>query len=163
VKRITLEFILNGESVSAEVEQTATLIEILRDKFALLGTKKGCGQGECGACTVLLDGNAVNSCLVPALKVQGSRVETVEGLAKHNKLHPLQQAFIDVGAVQCGYCTPGMIMSAKALLDKNLSPEKEEIKQAIGGNICRCTGYMKIIEAIDLAAKELKKEVVASE
>ena len=155
--KIKLEFILNGEQVCTSVLPSATLLEVLRDEFALLGTKKGCGQGECGACTVLLDGKPVNSCLVPALKAAGSRVETIEGLANGKELHPLQQAFIDIGAVQCGYCTPGVIMASKALLDEKEDPSPQEIREAISGNICRCTGYVKIIEAVALAARNMKK------
>ena len=158
MQKVKLDFYLNGDDVSIYVLPSATLLDVLRDEFALMGSKKGCGQGECGACTVLLNGNAVNSCLIPALKVQGVRVETIEGLAVNGKLHPLQQAFIQAGAVQCGYCTPGMIMSAKALLDANPSPSKKEIREAISGNICRCTGYVKIVDAITLAANIVKEE-----
>ncbi|MGI6332843.1 MAG: (2Fe-2S)-binding protein [Zhaonellaceae bacterium] len=161
--KITLEFVLNGEQVSVEVVPSTTLLEVLREEFALLGTKKGCGLGECGACTVLLDGKPVNSCLLPAVKAAGCQVETIEGLGKKGKLHPLQQAFVEVGAVQCGFCTPGMIMSAKALLDNNPDPSPEEIRLAISGNICRCTGYGKIVEAVSRAANMLKEEVAPNE
>jgi carbon-monoxide dehydrogenase small subunit len=139
---------LNGEEVTVQVKPSALLVEVLRDKLELTGTKVACGEGECGACTVLLDGVPVNSCLVPALKAQGREVMTVEGLAPLGELHPLQKAFVEHGAVQCGYCTPGMLMSAKALLDHNLSPTEDEIRLAISGNLCRCTGYAKIVEAI---------------
>ena len=132
------------------------LVEVLRDQLELTGTKVACGEGECGACTVLLDGQPVNSCLVPALKVQGREVLTVEGLASLGELHPLQKAFVEHGAVQCGYCTPGMLMSAKALLDHNPNPTEEEVRLAISGNLCRCTGYAKIVEAV-LAAKQTTK------
>jgi len=144
----TLTMELNGEKVSVQVEPWAMLVEVLRDQLELTGTKVACGEGECGACTVLLDGRPVNSCLVPALKAQGREVMTVEGLAHLGELHPLQKAFVEHGAVQCGYCTPGMLMSAKALLDHNPSPTEDEVRLAISGNLCRCTGYAKIVEAI---------------
>jgi carbon-monoxide dehydrogenase small subunit len=139
---------LNGEEVTVQVKPSAMLVEVLRDQLELTGTKVACGEGECGACTVLLDGVPVNSCLVPALKAQGREVMTVEGLAPLGELHPLQKAFIEHGAVQCGYCTPGMLMSAKALLDHNPHPTEDEARLAISGNLCRCTGYAKILEAI---------------
>jgi aerobic-type carbon monoxide dehydrogenase small subunit (CoxS/CutS family) len=139
---------LNGEEVTAQVKPSALLVEVLRDQLELTGTKVACGEGECGACTVLLDGVPVNSCLVPALKAQGREVMTVEGLAPLGELHPLQKAFVEDGAVQCGYCTPGVLMSAKALLDHNPNPTEDEIRLAISGNLCRCTGYAKIVEAI---------------
>jgi carbon-monoxide dehydrogenase small subunit len=144
----TLTMKLNGEEVAVQVKPSAMLVEVLRDQLELTGTKVACGEGECGACTVLLDGEPVNSCLVPALKAQGREVLTVEGLAPLGELHPLQKAFVEHGAVQCGYCTPGMLMSAKALLDHNPRPTEEEVRLAISGNLCRCTGYAKIVEAI---------------
>jgi carbon-monoxide dehydrogenase small subunit len=151
--RREMEFTLNGEKVKVEVESTWTLLYLLREKLELTGTKLGCGYGECGACTVIMDGQAVNACLVPVLEAEGMSVTTIEGLAQSDgQLHPLQKAFIDHGAVQCGFCTPGMIMSAKALLDEKKSPTDEEIKESIAGNLCRCTGYVKIIEAIKVAA-----------
>jgi carbon-monoxide dehydrogenase small subunit len=143
-----LTMTLNGEEVTVEVKPSTLLVEVLRDQLELTGTKVACGEGECGACTVLLDGKPVNSCLVPALKAQGREVLTVEGLAPLGELHPLQKAFVEHGAVQCGYCTPGMLMSAKALLDHNPSPTEDEVRLAISGNLCRCTGYAKIVEAI---------------
>ena len=144
----TLTMKLNGEEVVVQVEPSALLVEVLRDQLELTGTKVACGEGECGACTVLLDGQPVNSCLVPALKAQGREVMTVEGLAPLGELHPLQKAFVEHGAVQCGYCTPGMLMSAKALLDHNPHPTEDQVRLAISGNLCRCTGYAKIVEAI---------------
>jgi aerobic-type carbon monoxide dehydrogenase small subunit (CoxS/CutS family) len=144
----TLIMTLNGEEVAVQVKPSALLVEVLRDQLELTGTKVACGEGECGACTVLLDGEPVNSCLVPALKAQGREVMTVEGLASLGELHPLQKAFVEHGAVQCGYCTPGMLMSAKALLDHNSNPTEDEVRLAISGNLCRCTGYAKIVEAI---------------
>jgi aerobic-type carbon monoxide dehydrogenase small subunit (CoxS/CutS family) len=153
----TLTMKLNGEEVTLQVKPSAMLVEVLRDQLELTGTKVACGEGECGACTVLLDGEPVNSCLVPALKAQGREVLTVEGLASLGELHPLQKAFVEHGAVQCGYCTPGMLMSAKALLDHNPNPTEEEVRLAISGNLCRCTGYAKIVEAVlDVCTHEVK-------
>jgi aerobic-type carbon monoxide dehydrogenase small subunit (CoxS/CutS family) len=145
--------ILNGQEVTVETEPSDLLAYVLRDKLGLTGTKIGCDEGECGACTVILDGQAVDSCLLPAMKADGCRVVTVEGLAKDGELDPLQRAFIDKGAVQCGYCTPGLLMSARALLDENPHPSEQEIKDAIAGNLCRCTGYLKIVEAIKDVAR----------
>jgi len=143
---ITLK--INGEQFELLVEPKRTLLDALRDDLGMTGTKKGCDQGDCGACTVLLDGKAVNSCLILAVEAVGHEITTIEGLAKEGILHPLQEAFIKLGAMQCGYCTPGMLLSAKALLDKNPHPAREDIKIAIAGNLCRCTGYVKIIDAI---------------
>lgn len=145
---------LNGEEVTTQVKPDALLLDVLRDELELTGTKEACGEGECGACTVLLDGEPVTSCIVPARKAQGREVLTVEGLTSGGELHPLQKAFIEYGAVQCGYCTPGMLMSAKALLDRNPHPSEEEIKEAISGNLCRCTGYVKIVEAIKAVGED---------
>lgn len=144
-----IRFILNGKEVEVEVPPHWTLLQVLREKLGLTGTKEGCGIGECGACTVLLDGMPVNSCLILAPKVDGRKVETIEGLGNRESLHPLQESFVEFGAVQCGFCTPGMLMSAKSLLEKNPHPTREEIKEAISGNLCRCTGYQQIIEAIE--------------
>jgi aerobic carbon-monoxide dehydrogenase small subunit len=148
-----LELIVNGEVRQAYVEPWKTLLEVLRDELALTGAKGGCETGHCGACTVILDGKAVKSCLVIARQASGKTVITIEGLEQEGKLHPLQKSFLDHFAVQCGYCTPGMILTAKALLSENSSPTEDQIRQALVGNICRCTGYIKIIEAI-MAAKE---------
>jgi carbon-monoxide dehydrogenase small subunit len=147
-----ISFTLNGEKVEAMVKDNVTLLDFLRDTMGLTGTKKGCEEGECGACTIMLNGKPVNSCLVLAMEVQDQEVITIEGLASNGKLNPIQQEFIDKWALQCGYCTPGMIMSAKALLDVNPSPTEEEIRDAIAGNLCRCTGYAKIVEAISAVA-----------
>ena len=148
-----MTFRLNGEAVNVEVESSWTLLYLVREVLELTGTKLGCGYGECGACTVIMDGQAVNACLVPVLEAEGRNVTTIEGLVQPDgQLHPLQRTFIDHGAVQCGFCTPGMIMSAKALLDENQSPTDEEVKESIAGNLCRCTGYVKIIEAVKAAA-----------
>jgi len=131
-----------------------TLIEVLRDELKLTGTKEGCKSGDCGACTVLLDGDPVNSCLVPALKVEGRQIETIEGIGEPGNLHPIQQAFLDHGALQCGYCTPGMILSVKALLDKKSRPSTREIREAISGNLCRCGSYVQIVEAVESVSRE---------
>jgi len=148
-----LTFTLNGEVVKADVDPQWTLLYLLREVLELTGTKEGCGYGECGACTVIIDGQAVNSCLYPVMEAEGKTITTIEGLASRDgQLHPLQTAFINEGAVQCGFCTPGMIMSAKALLDTNDKPTEEEIKDAVAGNLCRCTGYVKIIDAIKIVA-----------
>ena len=154
----TLSLILNGKDVSVEVEPGDLLVHVLRDKLGLIGTKVSCGEGECGSCTVLVDGLTVTSCIYPALKAQGREVNTIEGLAKGTQLHPIQQAFVDVTAPQCGYCIPGMIMSAKALLDENPHPSPDEIRKGISGNICRCTGYYQIVEAIELAVRRMAGE-----
>jgi aerobic-type carbon monoxide dehydrogenase small subunit (CoxS/CutS family) len=147
MKTYPLTVTLNGQKVTVEIDPSDMLAYVLRDKLGLTGTKIGCDEGECGACTVILDGQAVDSCILPAMKADGCEIMTVEGLAKDGELDPLQQAFIDKGAVQCGYCTPGQLMSARALLDENPHPSEQEIKDAIAGNLCRCTGYTKIVEA----------------
>lgn len=154
--RISLK--LNGETRTAEVGADTRLIDMLRNDFRLTGVKEGCGAGECGACTVLFDGEAVCSCVVPAVQADGHSVTTIEGLEKNGELDELQQAFIDCGAVQCGFCTPGMIMSAKALLLKNPRPSREEIKRALAGNVCRCTGYVQIVDAVSTAAERLGED-----
>jgi len=140
---------LNGEEVRVEVEPHWSLLQLLRDELDLLGTKEGCGVGECGACTVIMNGETVNACILPVLEAEGKDITTIEGLSDgEGRLDPLQQAFVEHGAVQCGFCTPGMILSAKALIDSNPRPSEEDIKIAIAGNLCRCTGYVQIIEAI---------------
>jgi aerobic carbon-monoxide dehydrogenase small subunit len=146
---------VNGETFHVEVEPHETLLDVIRGKVGLTGTKKGCETGQCGACTVLVEGKAVNSCLILAVEAHGREIVTVEGLAKNGQLHPLQQAFVEEGAVQCGYCTPGMLLSAKALLDENPRPAERQVKEAIAGNLCRCTGYVKIIKAIMAAAEKI--------
>lgn len=151
----TLTMILNGVETAVEIEPSDLLADVLRDRLGLIGTKIGCNEGECGACTVLVDGQAVLSCIYPAWKARGQRVETVEGLAANGDLHALQRAFVEAGAVQCGFCTPGMLMAAKALLDENPHPSEAEIKEAISGNLCRCTGYYQITRAIQMAAGEV--------
>ena len=143
---------VNGREREAAVFPNRTLLEVLRDDLGLTGAKEGCGLGECGSCTVLVDGKPQNACLILAVQAAGSEIETIEGVAEGNRLHPVQEAFIEGGAIQCGFCTPGMIMSGKALLMKNPHPTREEIAEAISGNLCRCTGYVKIIDAIELAS-----------
>ena len=158
MKRV-IEFTLNGNAVSAEVQSHKMLLEVLRDTFELTGTKEGCGQGECGACTVLIDGVSINSCLYPVFEVEGKSVTTIEGLVREGgKLHPIQEAFVVNGGIQCGFCSPGMILSAKALLDENATPGEDEIKKGISGNLCRCTGYVQIIDSIKDAATRLSSE-----
>jgi carbon-monoxide dehydrogenase small subunit len=144
---------VNGIDYDLLVEPRKTLLDIIRDDLGLIGTKKGCNTGECGACTVIMDGKAINACLVLAVHAKEKRVLTIEGLVDGERLHPLQEAFITYGAIQCGYCTPGMIMSAKALLDKNPHPQEMEIEEALAGNLCRCTGYLSIIEAVKSVSK----------
>lgn len=149
-----LSFTLNGDRIEAEIETHWTLLHLLRNHLGLTGTKEGCGKGECGACTVIVDGKAVNACLYPAMELEGKEVLTIEGLADaEGSLHPVQKALMEHGAVQCGFCTPGMVMSAIALLDENARPSEEEIRMAIAGNFCRCTGYIQIIEAIKAASR----------
>lgn len=157
MKRV-LSFTLNGDPIEVVCKDNMTLLDLLRDKLGLTGTKKGCEQGECGACTVMLDGKPVNSCCTLAVECEGRDVVTVEGIAKNGQLHPIQKQFIEKWALQCGYCTPGMIMSAKALLDVNPHPTELEIREAVEGNLCRCTGYAKIVEAIQAAAAEMNWE-----
>jgi len=152
-----VKILVNGEWKTASVEPQTTLLELLRETWGLTGAKRGCDEGDCGACTVLLDGQPVNACLVLAVRVNGRKVTTIEGLGDEENPHPLQTAFVQHGALQCGYCGPGMILSAKALLDVNPSPTEAEIRQALSGNLCRCTGYSKIIEAVRSASQGLKK------
>ena len=154
---VPITLTVNGRKYTDEVSPTMRLVDLLRDRFYLNGSKEGCGEGECGACTVLMDGKAVLSCLVLAFQADGSEIITIEGLSRNGELDPIQQAFVDNGAIQCGYCTPGMIMSAKALLMKNAEPTEEDIRTAISGNLCRCTGYTKIVDAIKEAATVMKK------
>jgi carbon-monoxide dehydrogenase small subunit len=146
---------INGEPYEVSVKPNMTLLDFLRDEIGLTGTKKGCDTGQCGACTVLLDGKPINSCLVLAADANGKEVLTVEGLGRNGKLHPLQETFIQEGAVQCGYCTSGMLLSAKALLDENPAPGEEEVKKAIAGNLCRCTGYVRIVKAVLMAVGKM--------
>jgi carbon-monoxide dehydrogenase small subunit len=154
--RTDLSFVLNGSAVSVTVDGHTRLIDVLRGHLGLTGTKEGCGEGECGACTVIVDGRAVNSCLYPAHEAEGKSVITIEGLQSPGpKLSAIQEAFVENGAIQCGFCTPGMIMSTKALLDASPEPTPEEIREALSGNLCRCTGYVQILEAVKQASSEL--------
>lgn len=143
-----ISFILNKEDCEIEIPVNRTLLELIREDLGLIGTKEGCGEGECGACTVLIDGKRANACLTLAVDINGKELLTIEGLAEDSKLHAVQEAFINYGALQCGFCTPGMILSAKALLDENPHPTEEEIRNSLAGNLCRCTGYAKIVQAI---------------
>lgn len=157
LQRMALQCIVNGEQVNACIDPTMTLLNFLRKDLKLFGTKEGCGEGECGACTIIINGEAVNCCIMLALEAEGANIITVEGLSKDGQLSILQQEFINHDALQCGFCTPGMLMSARALLDRNPEPNEHEVKEAIAGNFCRCTGYYPIISAI-LSAAKLEKE-----
>jgi carbon-monoxide dehydrogenase small subunit len=149
---MSLRFTINGVNREVEAHPMRRLLDVLREDLRLTGTKEGCGEGECGACSVIVDGEVINSCLVPVCQVQGSSIITVEGLARDGRLDPLQRAFLECGGAQCGICTPGMLIAARALLDVNARPTRDEIKEAIAGNLCRCTGYTRIIEAMEQAA-----------
>jgi len=153
-----INLIVNNKSYELLVAPNRTLTQVLREDLNLLGTKEGCGIGDCGACTVILNGRPVNSCLILAVQANGCEIQTIEGVADGKNLHPIQEAFIDYGAIQCGFCTPGMVLSAKTLLERNPNPSELEIREAISGNLCRCTGYQKIVEAIKAASKKMKKK-----
>lgn len=144
---------INGEEHELEISANETLLEVLRERLGLTGTKEGCQDGSCGACTILLDGKPARACLILAVEAEGKDILTIEGLSRGNKLHPIQEAFINHGGIQCGFCTPGMILTAKALIDSNPEPTEAEVKEAISGNLCRCTGYTKIVESIIAATK----------
>ncbi len=153
----TIRLTLNGHEVTVDVQPWDRLLDVIRGPLGHTGTKEGCGEGECGACTVIVNGRAVNACLFPAPEADGARITTIEGLADpRSGLHPVQQAFVDHGAIQCGFCTPGMILSTKALLDENPDPSDDEIQEALLGNLCRCTGYVQILEAVRAAAAALR-------
>lgn len=154
-KKICITLNVNGKDYTGEVKPHWTLLQVIRDQLGLTGTKYGCGTGECGACTVIMDGKPMTSCLVLAASAAGRKITTIEGISKDG-LHPLQEAFIEEGAIQCGYCTPGMILTAKSFLEKNPHPTEEEVRHAIDGNLCRCTGYVKIVKAILSASKKMK-------
>ena len=153
---VTINTKINGQSVAAVAEASTSLLEFLRDTLEMKGSKLCCNTGECGACTVIYNGKPINTCVTMAADANGAEITTIEGLANGDKLHPVQQAFIDTGAVQCGYCTPGYIMSVKVLLDRTTKPTAEDIEEAVSGDICRCTGYNKIVDAIHLAAERLQ-------
>lgn len=158
MKKIKLT--INGKEENLEIDENLRLLDLLRDELGLVGTKEGCGEGECGACTVIMDGETVNSCMVMAFQADGSEITTIEGLEKDGKLHPVQKAYVEVGAVQCGFCIPGMVLSTKALLDKNEDPDEEEIREGLSGNLCRCTGYSKMLEATNIAKGYLEEEKI---
>lgn len=153
-----IKFILNGKNVEVVVNPLKTLLKVLREDFSRIEVKAGCEQGECGSCTVIIDGKIVNSCIFPVGQAAGKNIITIAGISKKGELHPLQKIFIEEGAVQCGFCTPGIILAAKVLLDRTLTPTDEEIREAISGNLCRCTGYSKIFSAVKKAAKYLKEK-----
>jgi carbon-monoxide dehydrogenase small subunit len=153
-KKIKLEFSINGETRGVEAYPMERLLDVLREHLHLTGTKEGCGEGECGACTVLVDGRIVNSCLVPVAQVEGAAIKTIEGVATGDQLHAVQQAFIDCGGAQCGICTPGMVMAAVDLLERNPDPTEAEIRNGLAGNLCRCTGYMKIFDSVVRACRK---------
>ncbi|MDR7855632.1 2Fe-2S iron-sulfur cluster-binding protein [Tissierella sp.] len=155
---VNIGLTVNQKLFEISVDENLRLIDLLRDKLGFHGTKEGCGEGECGACTVIMDGETVNSCLVMAFQANGSNITTIEGMEKDGKLHPIQQAYIDAGAVQCGFCIPGMVLSTKALLDKNSHPNRDEIREGISGNLCRCTGYNKMLDATEMAIKYMEEE-----
>jgi len=158
---LNINFVLNGKEVSAAISEEMSLLTVLKEILHVNSVKRACVRGECGACTIIIDGKAMNSCLVLAATAEGSNIVTLESLGSPDNLHPLQQAFYDTGAFQCGFCTPGFIMSAKALLDKNPNPSREEIKAGLSGNLCRCTGYMKPLEAVSKAAEKINTSEVA--
>jgi carbon-monoxide dehydrogenase small subunit len=158
MKEVEIELNVNGTNYRVKIEPWRTLVEVLRETLGLMGTKKACNEGECGACTVIMDGRAVTSCLVLAIDAAGKDVVTIEGVSTGGKLHPIQESFLKHGGLQCGFCTPGMIMSAKALLDENPQPTLEEIRQALSGNLCRCTGYQHIIDAVQAASQSVSTE-----
>jgi len=154
---IDIKFKVNGKNIALSVDDSKRLLDVLREDLELTGTKEGCAIGECGACTVIMNGEAVNSCMILATQVQNAEIETVENLEQNNVLSQLQEAFMDNGAIQCGFCTPGMLMSAKALLDKNPHPTEDEVKTALEGNLCRCTGYVPILNSINAAVENINK------
>jgi len=155
MSKLTIRLIINGQKETIETTPSTRLLDLIRDDLHLTGTKEGCGKGECGACTVIMNGELVASCLVLAPQADGAVITTIEGIGSGGHLDPIQEAFVETGAVQCGFCTPGMILAAKKLLEENLHPDEEEIKRGISGNLCRCTGYQKIFDAIKLAADRL--------
>jgi carbon-monoxide dehydrogenase small subunit len=151
-----IHFNVNSKEYTLWVKPSATLLDMVREDLGLTGAKEGCGLGECGACTLLVDGQTVNACLMLAVEADGKQITTIEGLANGEALHPIQQAFVEIGGLQCGFCTPGMVLSAKALLDKNMNPSDQEIRKGLEGNFCRCTGYTKIIESVKVAAEKMR-------
>ena len=156
MQTVKINLTVNKKNYTVNVPPLKSLLKVLRDNLGLMGTKIGCGKGECGACTVLIDGQPVTSCLIPVIQAENKEIITIEGIGSEDKLHPIQEAFVEEGAVQCGFCTPGMIVSSYALLNKNSNPTNDEIKEAISGNLCRCTGYTKIIQAVKKASKKMR-------
>jgi len=157
MKKLLLSLTVNGDSVELAVTPNSTLLEVLRNDLGLTGVKEGCSEGTCGACTVLMDGRPIRSCITLAVEAEGAEILTIEGVAASGELHPVQEAFVDHGAVQCGFCTPGMVLASKALLDKDPSPSDDTIRNALAGNFCRCTGYTKILQAVRAAADNISK------
>ncbi len=153
----SLRLKVNGKSYTIRVKASATLLDVIREELGLTGAKEGCGVGECGACTVIMGDKAVNACIVLAVEARGKEITTIEGLADGDKLHPIQEAFVEAGGMQCGFCTPGMILSTKVLLEKNKDPSDDEIRRGLSGNFCRCTGYTKIFESVRAAAQKMKE------
>jgi len=155
---LKISFVLNGKKRTVDIEPDMRVVDLLREHLHLTGAKEGCGSGECGACTILVDGESRLSCLMLAAQLEGKRITTIEGLSKGRRLHPVQEAFVENGAVQCGFCTPGMVMTAVDLLSRNRDPSRDEIREGISGNLCRCTGYQKIVDAVEKAAQDMKTE-----
>lgn len=155
---VNINLEVNNELFEISVDENLRLIDLLRDVLGFTGTKEGCGEGECGACTVIMDGETVNSCLIMAFQANGSKIITIEGMEREDGIHPIQQAYINAGAVQCGFCIPGMVLSTKSLLDKNPNPTRDEIREGLSGNLCRCTGYNKMIDATEMAIKYMEEE-----
>jgi len=158
---LKITFVLNGQEMQIDAPPDRKVVDLLREDLGLTGTKEGCGAGECGACTILVDGESRLSCLMLAVQLEGRRIKTIEGLsdAENGALHPVQEAFIEYGAVQCGFCTPGMVLSAVHLLEKNPHPTRDKIRQGLGGNLCRCTGYVKIVDAVEAAARKVERDI----
>ncbi|WP_251859919.1 (2Fe-2S)-binding protein [Clostridium sp. Marseille-Q2269] len=155
----SINLIVNKRPYNVDIEEDLRLLDLLRDKLKLTGTKEGCSEGECGACTVIMDGILVDSCLIMAFQADGKEIVTIEGVANGDEINPIQKAFLDVGAIQCGFCTPGMILAAKSILDREPNPSRETIREGISGNLCRCTGYSKIVDAVEIAAKYLNNDL----
>jgi len=153
---MNIQLTVNNKDYDVEIKPHTTLLDVLREDLGLTGAKEGCGEGECGACTVIMGGKAINACIMLAAEADGKEIVTIEGLAREGKLHPIQEAFVEIGGLQCGFCTPGMILSTKVLLDENPNPTEEEIKKGLEGNFCRCTGYTKIIESVKVAAEKVR-------
>ncbi|MDR3735136.1 MAG: (2Fe-2S)-binding protein [Acidobacteriaceae bacterium] len=159
---MTISFVVNGEKKTVDVPPVSRLLDVLREELHLTGTKEGCGEGECGSCSVLMNGDLVNSCLVPALQAEGATICTIEGISKNGEMSPIQKKFLECGAAQCGICTPGMVLAAHHLLEKTPQPTMDEIREGLAGNLCRCTGYQRIFEAVAECGKEQSEQIAAS-